>query len=97
MITAARSGWNARGALLDEINGPPQPAWPPDAPAETSRWLPGSMFVEQLALTLPREASTGDYEVKLKLYFWEDLALVAAPDLGPEGTRQILTVKVRSY
>ncbi len=90
--------WLSReGRIYDEINGPPQPFWPPDAPEETSRWQPGSRYVELRELTLPLPAGKGSYEVNMKLYFWEDLEPVAAPGLGPNGERQVLSVKVRSY
>ena len=85
------------GLLLDEINGPPRPFWPPEATEETSRWQPGSRYVELRELTLPAQAGTGSYEVNLRLYYWEDLEAVQAPGLGPNGERQILSLSVRSY
>lgn len=85
------------GRLLDEFNGPPQPFWPPDAPTQTSRWQPGRRYVGLHELTLPWSAPTGRYTVNMQLYFWEDPVPVAAPGLGADGQRPILTVRVRSY
>ncbi len=85
------------GAVLDEINGPPAPWWPPQAPDATSRWQPGSPYVEVRELTLPRHVGAGDFNVYMKLYFWEDLEPVAAAGLGPHGERRVLAVRVRSY
>lgn len=90
--------WLGReGQIHDEINGPPQPFWPTEAPEETSRWQPGSRYVELRELTLPLPAGRGSYEVNMKLYYWEDLEPVAASGLGPNGERQVLSVRVRSY
>ncbi len=90
--------WLSReDVVLAEVNGPPQPWWPPDAPDTTSRWQPGRRYVERRELDLPLPAETGRYDVFMKLYYWEDLESVGAPGLGPHGERLVASLQVRSY
>lgn len=86
-----------RGQVLDEVNAPPAPHWPPDAPAQTSRWQPGQLYVETRELTLPWPSHSDHFDVYMKLYYWETLEPAAAPGLGAHGEREILGVRVRSY
>ncbi len=82
--------------IYDQIDGPPEAFYPPDAPPETSRWQPGTYYVEERQLTLPYPAG-GFYDLKLVVYFWEDGVPVSAPGVDERGHLPLLRIQVRSY
>lgn len=82
--------------ILDQVDGPPAAYYPADAPPETSRWLPGQLYVEERALNLPFPAY-GNYTLNLVVYFWADGVPVAAPGVNENGHLLLGRVAVKGY
>ena len=82
--------------IIDQVDGPPNAYFPPDAPAETSRWTPGQLYVEERELHLPYPSS-GSYALFMAVYFWDDPLPVAAPGVNDDGHLRLWSVPVRSY
>ncbi len=74
-----------------ELNSAPQ-----TQPPETSRWIPGQLYVEEREILLPNTGN-GQYGVYLTVYFWEDQRRLAAPGLNDLGLLPILRFPVMSY
>lgn len=85
------------GVVLAETNSPPQVIYPADAPVETSRWSPGSYYVEERDLRLPYPLWRASFPVYLAVYTWEDSARVAAPGMTDDLLLPLLTVNVMAY
>ncbi|MBZ0300929.1 MAG: hypothetical protein K8J31_14365, partial [Anaerolineae bacterium] len=86
-----------RGSTVyDTVDGPPLAAYPVDAPTETSRWLPGTVYVETRTLTLPFPGAN-TYTVGMIVYFWADGVPISAPGVDSDGVLPLLQVRVKSY
>ncbi|MAS35765.1 MAG: hypothetical protein CL610_17275 [Anaerolineaceae bacterium] len=82
--------------VYDQIDSPPQPDEPPSAPTETSRWQPGTYYVETRELALPFPAAN-QYDIRMTVYFWADPVPIPAPEVDENGHLRLLRVTVKSY
>ncbi len=84
-----------QGSIQDSIDGPPTPYYPPDAPAETSRWVPGQLYLE--ARSLNTTIYSGTYLVEMVVYFWQDRTPVAVPGADADGQLRIQQILVKAF
>lgn len=71
------------GTLIAQSNSAPQVA---EAPIETSRWPLDTTLTEVRTLQLPAYLATGDYDLALAVYTFEDNGRVVAPGMTDENT-----------
>jgi hypothetical protein len=86
-----------RDTLLAEANNAAQLIYPEGAPIETSRWQPGTYYVEERDLVLPYPTPSGDMRMALAVYFWQDNKRVAAPGLDENDLLTIGSVTIKAY
>jgi len=91
---------NDEGIVVSEVNGPPQPVQldpngPREIPAETSRWEPGQLYVEERLLTVPEQS--GALLLGLVMYQWWDGTLISAPGVGKNGVLPLKTIFVMAW
>lgn len=82
------------GHLMAQFDGPPQLL---DGPKETSRWLPGRFYLEERQLQLPYPLATGDQQLWLSVYQWQDGQRIAAPGLNPDKLLPLKKIFVRAW
>ena len=85
------------GTVYDTVDGPPAAFYPPSAPLETSRWIPGQYYVELRQLRLPFPAARGRYSINMAVYFWVDVVPVPAPGVDENGLLSIAGLSVQRY
>lgn len=78
--------------LVVQYDGPPQPA---DAPRETSRWVVNRYYIQDLELALPDTLASGNYAVKLAVYYWQDAKRLSAPGVDGDHLLPLLTLPVK--
>jgi hypothetical protein len=92
-VYALRTG----AGLQAESNSAPQVIYPPGAPVETSRWIPGSYYVEERDLELVYPTPRMSLDVYLAVYTWDDNARAAAPGMTDDLLLPLLSVYVMAY
>lgn len=81
-----------RGRVVAESNSAPQ-----TQPPETSRWTPGVYYVEERELTLSPSLSSGDYDIYLAVYHWQNPERVDAPGVNEERLLPLAHLPVKAY
>jgi hypothetical protein len=85
------------GTLVTQIDGSPRLVYPADAPAETSRWIPGQYYVEDRELILPVPMPKITLILSMAVYFWQDGVRVAAPGVDDDMLLRLQTLLVKAY
>lgn len=85
------------GTLVAGSDNAPTPVFPPDAPPETSRWIPGRLYVEERELALPFPTRRTTFDVMLAVYFWQDGKRLDAPGVDSSGLLPLRRLAVMSY
>ncbi|MBE2193993.1 MAG: glycosyltransferase family 39 protein [Anaerolinea sp.] len=86
--------WQDGVGVTAQVDAPPQVL---QGPQETSKWTPGSLFVEERILTLPYPLTTGTYPIMLSVYQWWDGTRIIALGVTPDKLLPIGTVYVKSW
>ena len=86
------------GSVLFEKHGPPLPAYPSDAPWETSRWQPGQLYYEDREFQIPYPLTRQMLELRLAVYYWEGPAQrFTAPGTDALGMLPVMRIHVNSW
>lgn len=86
-----------KGRVIAQDDSAPQLVYPPAAPRETSRWLPGQLYVEERELRLPFPLNRGSVEVFMALYWFGDGVRLNAPGVNAQGLRQIAQFSILAW
>ncbi|MDX2140261.1 MAG: hypothetical protein SF123_19400 [Chloroflexota bacterium] len=89
--------FDSSGAMVTQVDSAPQVTLPEAAPAETSRWQPQTLYIEERTLTIPYPAARGTYRLALAVYGWWDNVRLPAPGVGVDGTLTLLPVEVAAW
>ena len=86
------------GSVLRELHGPPQLVYPERAAQETSRWLPGQVYIEERELEIPAPLLRQFTQLRQALYFWEAAAhRFVAPGVDELGMLTLFTIQIDSW
>lgn len=83
---------DAAGAVVIQQDSAPR-----TNPPETSRWQPGTIYVEDRTFTLPFPLPRDTYRVMLALYWWQDQTRITAPGISADGLRYLTDLYVASW
>jgi hypothetical protein len=86
--------WDRQAGVRAQTDAPPQLL---NGPPETSRWLPGRVYLEERTLTLPYPLTTGEYDIMLSIYQWWDQARIAAPGVTRDTLLRLGTIYVKAW
>jgi len=75
----------------------PQIVYPAGAPAETSRWQPGQIYVEERELQIPYPYSRGGLALSMALYWFGDNQRLLAPGVEPNGTLFLKRIEIVAW
>jgi hypothetical protein len=82
------------GSVLIDSNSAPQVS---DQPNETSRWVPGTTYIEERELEVPPTVLTAHYPVYLAVYHWTDQKRLSAPGVDDQGLLLLTHLAVKSW
>ncbi len=85
------------GAVLAQTDSSPQVILPEGAPQETSRWQPGTFYVEERVLTTPDALSMGAARLALAVYGWWDGVRLGAPGLDETGLLPLAEIALAAW
>ncbi len=85
------------GSAVASSDSAPRIIYPPDAPPETSRWIPDTLYLEERELTLPFPTPRTTYTLMLGVYFWQDTRRFAAPGVNADNLLPLRRLSVMSY
>ena len=86
------------GSVLRELHGPPRLVYPERAAQETSRWLPGQVYIEERELEIPAPLLRQFTQLRQTLYFWEAAAhRFVAPGVDELGMLTLFTIQIDSW
>jgi hypothetical protein len=71
--------------------------FPENAPWETSRWVPGQIYLEERDIQLPYPMSTSDLSVKMGVYFYADNQWVAAPNVDASNLLLLDHIYIKAW
>lgn len=84
---------NPQQGVVGQVDSPPLVL---NAPRETSRWISGQYVVEERLIKLNNPIPTGDQQVKLAVYFWQDQRRLSAPGVDQDGLLSIGQIFIKS-
>lgn len=86
-----------RERLYTQVDGAPQPFFPREAPAETSRWQPGQLYVMERELPMPDSIFRGDMLIQMVLYLPVEGSAVLAPGSTRDGILTLQRIQIVSW
>ncbi len=88
---------SSKGNLLAEVNSAPVLTYPDGAPAETSQWQPGQIYIEERDLTLPYPVAKSSAGIYLAVYFWQDGKRLNAPGVDENGLLLLRKMQIMAW
>ncbi len=85
--------------LVAQSDGAPQLVFPQKAPRETSRWKRNQFYIEERALKLPDQMSSGEsiYNLDLAVYDWQSNQRVSVPGEDTDHLLRLRQIFVKAW